>query len=122
MAKSGLYLLNVTTPVSVPCLIAHAQERSPTWSEVSNSSGQEVGTVHIHLINLPRQEGRLQAMQDCADQNSRKNVASDARPPSAAAWANKRYKVPQARTRWLSGEKAALHGQRKIEMSRFLPN
>ena len=30
-------------------------------------------TVYIYLINIPRQEDRLRAMQDCANQNPRKN-------------------------------------------------
>ena len=59
--------------VTASCQIAYAQETSPTWCEVYGSSGQEVGTIYIYLINIPRQEDRLRAMQDCANQNPRKN-------------------------------------------------
>lgn len=59
--------------VIASCQIAYAQEASPTWCEVHDSSGQEVGTIYIYLSNIPRQEDRLRAMQDCANQNPRKN-------------------------------------------------
>ena len=59
--------------VTASCQIAYAQETSPTWCEVYGSAGQEVGTIYIYLINIPRQEDRLRAMQDCANQNPRKN-------------------------------------------------
>jgi hypothetical protein len=59
--------------VTVSCLIAYAQETSPTWCEVYSPSGQEAGTIYVHLVNIPRQEDRVWAMQNCADQNPRKN-------------------------------------------------
>jgi hypothetical protein len=59
--------------VTVSCLIAYAQEASPTWCEVYDASGQEAGTINVYLINIPRQENRARAMRDCADQNPRKN-------------------------------------------------
>jgi hypothetical protein len=59
--------------VTVSCLITYAQEMSPTWCEVYDGSGQEAGTIYIYLMNIPRQEDRVRAMQDCADQNPRKN-------------------------------------------------
>ena len=59
--------------VTVDCLLAYAQETSPTWCEVYNSSGAEVGTIYVYLINVPGQGDRVRAMQECGDQNPRKN-------------------------------------------------
>ncbi|GEO19067.1 hypothetical protein [Microvirga aerophila] len=59
--------------VTASCPITYAQKTSSTWCEVYGSSGQEVGTIYIYLINIPRQEDRLRAMQDCANQNPRKD-------------------------------------------------
>jgi hypothetical protein len=59
--------------VTVPCLITYAQEASPSWCEVYDSSGQEVGTILFYLINITRDEDRLRATQDCGNQNPRRN-------------------------------------------------
>lgn len=58
--------------VTVPCLIAYAQEASPTWCEVYDGSGKEAGTILFYLINIT-QEDRARAMKDCGNQNPSKN-------------------------------------------------
>ena len=59
--------------VTVSCLITYAQTSSPTWCEVYDGSGQEAGTILFYLINLAKEEDRLQATQDCGNQNPRRN-------------------------------------------------
>ena len=58
--------------VTVGCLVAYAQEESPTWCEVYDGSGKEAGTILFYLINVTP-EDRARAMQDCGNQNPRKN-------------------------------------------------
>jgi hypothetical protein len=59
--------------VTASCLITYAQKSSPTWCEVYDGSGQEAGTILFYLINLAKEEDRLQATQDCGNQNPRRN-------------------------------------------------
>jgi hypothetical protein len=59
--------------LTVSCLIGYAQEASPTLCGVYHPSGQEGETIYVYLINITRQEDRARALQDCADQNPRKN-------------------------------------------------
>ena len=59
--------------ISASCLITYAQEASPTWCEVHDGSGKEVGTILLYLINLPP-EDRARAVKDCGNQNPAKNV------------------------------------------------
>lgn len=59
--------------ISASCLITYAQEASPTWCEVHDASGKEVGTILLYLINLPP-EDRARAVKDCGNQNPARNV------------------------------------------------
>lgn len=63
----------VDQKISAACLITYAQEASPTWCEVHDASGREVGTILVYLINLPP-EDRARAVTDCGNQNPARNV------------------------------------------------
>ena len=56
----------------MPCLIACAQEASPTWCELYDRSGKVARTIHFYLINIA-QEDRAGATKDCGNQNPSKN-------------------------------------------------
>jgi hypothetical protein len=59
--------------VAVPCLITYAQSETPTWCEVYDPSGKEVGTILFYLINVTQEQDRSRAMKDCGNQNPSKN-------------------------------------------------
>ena len=78
VADDGLKVVSaprdfVDQKISASCLITYAQEASPTWCEVHDASGKELGTILLYLINLPP-EDRARAVKDCGNQNPAKNV------------------------------------------------
>ena len=55
------------------CRIAYAQETSHNGREVYGISAQGAGTIYTSMSNIPGQQDRPRSMQECANQNPRKN-------------------------------------------------